>query len=131
MRLVNDIASMPLDHARPLWQAHAADEEIDVAWAADGAGRGLNFGWSAWEGTNRFNDDQPGDGSLTLQPCGGLDQRTGLRAAPCGRSDRNRGRQTKRTGAGDDQHRHRRGDRKDQCGLWTPDEPTDESEDCD
>ena len=37
-------------------------EEIDVAWAADGAGRGMNFGWSAWEGTHRFNDDQPADG---------------------------------------------------------------------
>lgn len=37
-------------------------EEIDVAWAADGGGRGLNFGWSAWEGTHRFNEDQPADG---------------------------------------------------------------------
>ena len=48
-----------------LWIADVGQnevEEIDVAWAADGAGRGLNFGWSAWEGTNRFNDDQPGDG---------------------------------------------------------------------
>jgi glucose/arabinose dehydrogenase len=37
-------------------------EEIDVAWAADGAGRGLNFGWSAFEGTHRYNDDQSPDG---------------------------------------------------------------------
>ncbi len=38
-------------------------EEIDVAWAADGTGRGANWGWSAYEGTRRFNDDQPGDGA--------------------------------------------------------------------
>lgn len=37
-------------------------EEIDVAWADEGAGRGLNFGWSAFEGTRRYNDDQPDDG---------------------------------------------------------------------
>lgn len=39
-------------------------EEIDVAFAADGGGRGLNFGWSAWEGTHRFNDDQPEGGAV-------------------------------------------------------------------
>ncbi len=33
-------------------------EEIDLARAVDGGGRGLNFGWSAFEGTHRFNDDQ-------------------------------------------------------------------------
>jgi glucose/arabinose dehydrogenase len=36
-------------------------EEVDrVAAVADGtgAGRGANFGWSAYEGTHRFNDDQ-------------------------------------------------------------------------
>ena len=38
-------------------------EEISVGWAADGGGRGINFGWSAFEGTNRFNDDQPADGA--------------------------------------------------------------------
>ncbi|MBI5087369.1 MAG: PQQ-dependent sugar dehydrogenase, partial [Actinobacteria bacterium] len=38
-------------------------EEVDVAWAADGAGRGLNFGWSAFEGSQRYNDDQPADGA--------------------------------------------------------------------
>ena len=34
-------------------------EEIDHAPAADGAGRGVSFGWSAFEGNHRFNDDQP------------------------------------------------------------------------
>jgi glucose/arabinose dehydrogenase len=38
-------------------------EEIDVAWATDGAGRGMNFGWSAFEGSTRYNDDQPADGA--------------------------------------------------------------------
>ena len=37
-------------------------EEIDVAWADQGGGRGANFGWSAFEGTHRFNDDQSADG---------------------------------------------------------------------
>jgi glucose/arabinose dehydrogenase len=41
-------------------------EEIDHAPATDGrdAGKGLNFGWSAFEGTHRFNDDQPTEGAL-------------------------------------------------------------------
>ncbi|MGD9996552.1 MAG: sorbosone dehydrogenase family protein [Ilumatobacteraceae bacterium] len=39
-------------------------EEVDVAWAADGSGRGFNFGWSAFEGTQRYNEDQP-DGGVT------------------------------------------------------------------
>ena len=38
-------------------------EEIDLARAADGGGRGANFGWSAFEGTQRFNEDQPTDGA--------------------------------------------------------------------
>lgn len=38
-------------------------EEIDLVRAADGGGRGVNFGWSAWEGTHRFNDDQSPDGA--------------------------------------------------------------------
>jgi glucose/arabinose dehydrogenase len=38
-------------------------EEIDVAWADEGAGRGYNFGWSAFEGSERFNEDQPPDGA--------------------------------------------------------------------
>ena len=37
-------------------------EEIDLARAVDGGGRGVNFGWSAWEGTHRFNSDQAEDG---------------------------------------------------------------------
>lgn len=37
-------------------------EEIDVAWADQGGGRGANFGWSAFEGTHRFNEDQSADG---------------------------------------------------------------------
>ena len=44
-----------------LWIADVGQdtwEEVDVAWAADGGGRGMNFGWSAWEGKHRFNDDQ-------------------------------------------------------------------------
>jgi glucose/arabinose dehydrogenase len=48
-----------------LWIADVGQgtwEEVDVGWAADGGGRGLNFGWSAWEGSHRFNDDQPADG---------------------------------------------------------------------
>jgi glucose/arabinose dehydrogenase len=39
-------------------------EEIDLAVAAAGAGRGISFGWSAYEGTHRFNDDQPADGHM-------------------------------------------------------------------
>jgi glucose/arabinose dehydrogenase len=38
-------------------------EEIDLVRAVDGGGRGVNFGWSAWEGTHRFNDDQSPDGA--------------------------------------------------------------------
>lgn len=48
-----------------LWIGDVGDfdrEEINVAWADEGGGRGVSFGWSAWEGTLRFNDDQPADG---------------------------------------------------------------------
>ena len=48
-----------------LWIADVGQgqwEEVDVGWAADGGGRGLNFGWSAMEGNHRFNDDQSADG---------------------------------------------------------------------
>jgi glucose/arabinose dehydrogenase len=40
-------------------------EEIDHAPATDGlgAGRSLNFGWSALEGTHPANDDQPAEGA--------------------------------------------------------------------
>jgi len=34
-------------------------EEINFVTAADGAGRDANFGWSAFEGTKRYNDDVP------------------------------------------------------------------------
>ncbi|MEX1105365.1 MAG: hypothetical protein WEB78_04145, partial [Ilumatobacteraceae bacterium] len=36
---------------------------IDVAWADEGGGRGFNWGWSAFEGTARFNEDQSADGA--------------------------------------------------------------------
>lgn len=39
-------------------------EEVDLALAADGGGRGVSFGWSAYEGTARFNGDQPADGHV-------------------------------------------------------------------
>ncbi|MGD9701828.1 MAG: sorbosone dehydrogenase family protein [Acidimicrobiia bacterium] len=39
-------------------------EEVDLATAASGGGRGVSFGWSAYEGTHRFNDDQPVDGHV-------------------------------------------------------------------
>ncbi len=49
-----------------LWIAdvgQATWEEINSAPATNGrdAGRGLNFGWSAFEGPDRFNEDQPID----------------------------------------------------------------------
>jgi glucose/arabinose dehydrogenase len=49
-----------------LWIADVGQnawEEIDHAPAASGAGRGVNFGWSAFEGTHRFNSDQLADGA--------------------------------------------------------------------
>ena len=48
-----------------LWIGDVGDfawEEVNVAWADEGGGRGLSYGWSAYEGTTRFNDDQPADG---------------------------------------------------------------------
>ena len=50
-----------------LWIADVGQddfEEVDVAWADQGAGRGLNFGWSAFEASHRFNHDQPADGAV-------------------------------------------------------------------
>lgn len=44
-----------------LWIADVGQdkwEEVDVAWAVDGSGRGSNFGWSAYEGNVRYNKDQ-------------------------------------------------------------------------
>jgi glucose/arabinose dehydrogenase len=46
---------------KDLWIADVGQdqwEEIDVAWAADGGGRGENFGWSAFEGDHPYNTDQ-------------------------------------------------------------------------
>ena len=48
--------------------------------------------------------DQRIDLGHAFQRFGVLDQDTRLRTATCGRRDRNRGRQTQSTGAGDDQH---------------------------
>jgi glucose/arabinose dehydrogenase len=48
-----------------LWIADVGQgdwEEVDVAHASDGAGRGVNFGWSAFEGTHPYNSDQSTDG---------------------------------------------------------------------
>jgi glucose/arabinose dehydrogenase len=50
-----------------LWIADVGQgqwEEIDVAWADQGTGRGANFGWSAFEGSHRFNEDQPESGAI-------------------------------------------------------------------
>jgi glucose/arabinose dehydrogenase len=44
-----------------LWIADVGQgdwEEIDVAWADQGRGAGADFGWSAFEGTHPFNEDQ-------------------------------------------------------------------------
>ncbi len=43
-------------------------EEVNVVSPTDGApaGRGTNFGWSAFEGTERFNDDVPDPGDTTM-----------------------------------------------------------------
>lgn len=48
-----------------LWIGDVGDfavESINVAWADEGGGRGVSFGWSAYEGSTRFNEDQPADG---------------------------------------------------------------------
>jgi glucose/arabinose dehydrogenase len=39
-------------------------EEIDWSPAAGGAGRGVSYGWSAYEATHRFNADQPAEGHV-------------------------------------------------------------------
>ena len=38
-------------------------EEIDFIPKSAGAGKGINFGWSAYEGTARYNEDQQAPGS--------------------------------------------------------------------
>ena len=51
-----------------LWIADVGQgnwEEVDVALAGDGAGRGANFGWSALEGTHPYNSDQSTEGALS------------------------------------------------------------------
>ncbi len=50
-----------------LWIAdvgQSGNEEVDVARAVDGrdAGKGISFGWSAFEGNKRFHKDQPAAG---------------------------------------------------------------------
>jgi glucose/arabinose dehydrogenase len=48
-----------------LWIADvgaSAVEEVDVAWADEGGGGGLSFGWSAFEGDERRNTDMPAEG---------------------------------------------------------------------
>jgi glucose/arabinose dehydrogenase len=39
-------------------------EEVDEGPAADGGGKGLNYGWSAFEGTDRYNKDQSPAGTV-------------------------------------------------------------------
>lgn len=50
-----------------LWIADVGQgeiEEVDVSWAVAGAGKGINFGWSAFEGSKRFNEDQSTEGII-------------------------------------------------------------------
>jgi glucose/arabinose dehydrogenase len=50
-----------------LWIADVGQnlwEEVDHVAAADGAGKGANFGWSAFEGSHPFNADQRADGAI-------------------------------------------------------------------
>jgi glucose/arabinose dehydrogenase len=39
-------------------------EEVDRSTVAEGAGRGTNYGWSAFEGRARYNADQSPDGTV-------------------------------------------------------------------
>lgn len=57
------------DRSGNLWVADVGQneiEEVSRAGASGGlpGGRGVHFGWSAWEGTARFNTDVPGTGTL-------------------------------------------------------------------
>jgi len=50
-----------------LWIADVGQnnwEEVNLAQATDGAGKGKSFGWSAFEANSRFNTDQPAAGHL-------------------------------------------------------------------
>lgn len=40
------------------------DEQEEIDLVARGEGSGANFGWSAWEGDARFNEDQDPDGAI-------------------------------------------------------------------
>jgi hypothetical protein len=119
-----------------LWIADVGQgqwEEVDAAWAADGGGRGLNFGWSAFEGNHRFNDDQSPDGVTAPStstntsaptarsagvPCTGIGN-SGTRrvvrspttaAGRCVPADRRRSRQAGAVGPGQRHGRQRRAD---------------------
>jgi len=49
------------DSSNNLWIADVGQnmwEEVNVAWAAQGAGKDISFGWSAWEGNTRYNTDE-------------------------------------------------------------------------
>lgn len=53
-----------IDERGEMWLADVGQnemEEVSVARPSGGAvgGRGADFGWSAWEGTRRYNDDLP------------------------------------------------------------------------
>ena len=48
-----------------LWIADVGQnewEEVNVSWASDGAGKGVSYGWSAFEGNARYNADQSPNG---------------------------------------------------------------------
>ena len=50
------------DASNNLWIADVGQnmwEEVNVAWATQGAGKDISFGWSAWEGNTRYNTDEP------------------------------------------------------------------------
>ena len=79
-----------------LWIADVgqnAIEEIDVAPATGGvdAGKGLSFGWSAFEGDERFNEDVPAEGHVppihTYTHDDGCSVSGGVRARGAGNGD--------------------------------------------
>ena len=74
-------------------------------------------------------DDQRIDSRHAFQRLGVLDQHARLRAASRRRGDRDRRGQPERAGARDDQHRHGRGDGKDQRRFGPEDHPHDEGKD--
>ena len=52
----------PADHCIAHFITVARSASHDLARAVDGRGKGVSFGWSAWEGTERYNEDQPAGG---------------------------------------------------------------------